>query len=365
MPIVLKAGGTAHSVSASSFGSEDELQRLLAERPELLRQESEPNLALIKREVQLGEAGALDLLLLRSDGLPVAVEVKLQRNGESRRVVVAQAIDYITALTDKTVDELDLETGGQVAEAIRAFTKDDEEAFDRTWTSLAANLRAGLARLIVAVDGSVPGLERMLRFLAEKSELDVQLFIVERFRSAENFEIAVARPTFSQASVSRSAISNDNTDLLESVRIYNDSADPQLKAVGIAQHYRQIRPPKWPPGSRTHYEFYQTQSYIGAELHIESDQARPMADVLSPLNGMTLPQAGKQLLWDPQWSSGRGRLTARFARGGDAATIALAMKELIDATYAPVTDRFALLGKHSAVGLPASGQLAPTPQTPP
>jgi predicted HNH restriction endonuclease len=49
----------------------------------------------------LGSSGFLDLLLINSDGLPIAVEVKLQKNSESRREVVAQAIDYITALADK------------------------------------------------------------------------------------------------------------------------------------------------------------------------------------------------------------------------------------------------------------------------
>ncbi len=88
-----------------------------------MKQGSEAPLALVKREVDLGDVGCLDLFLINSDGLPIAVEVKLQRNAQARREVVAQAIDYITGLTDKTADELDDETSGRVTEAIREFAR--------------------------------------------------------------------------------------------------------------------------------------------------------------------------------------------------------------------------------------------------
>lgn len=342
MAIVVKAGEIFHPVMSSAFANEDELQKLLADRPELLKQEHEAPLALVKREMELGDAGCLDLFLINGDGLPVAVEVKLQRNAQARREVVAQAIDYITGLTDKTVDELDEKTGGRVTEAIREFSGDDEEAFDRKWRALGANLRAGLARLIVAVDGSTPGLERILRFLAEKSELDVQLVVIERFRSDDKLEVVVARPTFTQASVSRMSLPRDNGDLLEAVQKYNDNADKDLKAVGTAANYRQIRPPQWPSGARIHYEFYQTQPYLGVELHLESDQAKPVGTVLSPLAGQALPSSAKELAWDPLWSNGRGKLTARFSRSEDSLVIATAMKELIDITLPIVSAKFAV-----------------------
>jgi len=51
-------------------------------------------LAYVARQVTLYSAGILDILLVDADGTPVAVEVKLGRNGESRREVVGQVIDY-------------------------------------------------------------------------------------------------------------------------------------------------------------------------------------------------------------------------------------------------------------------------------
>lgn len=335
MPIIIKNPQKAESIVRIPFSNEAELQKLLADHPVLLQNDAEAPLAFVQREVRLGNAGFLDILLINSEGLPIAVEVKLQRNSEARREVVAQALDYITELTDKTVDELDEQTGSRLSEAIRSFEENDAE-FERRWKSIGANLRAGLARLIVAVDGTNPSLERMLRFLAEKSELDVQLVVIEQYESSDGLRVFVGRQTFTQASVSHSAAPIvNNSRLLEAVSNYNETAATYLKAVGVAPNYRQIRPPSWPPGCRTHYEFYQTQASIGAELHIESDFAKPLSAVLTPLDGKLVE--ARTLTWDPVWSNGRGRLTIRFSHDDSPATIAAGMRELIKLTIEPVS----------------------------
>lgn len=343
MAIVLKNQGSAQAIQRVAFSNEAELQKLLEDNPSLLQNETEPPLAFVQREVRLGSSGYLDLLLINSDGLPIAVEVKLQKNAESRREVVAQAIDYITALTDKTVDELDEQTGAQLSQAIRTFDESDVE-FERRWKAIGANLRAGLARLIVAVDGSNPSLERMLRFLAEKSELDVQLVVVEQYKGNSDLSVFVSRQTFTQASVSDAPTTTiDNSRLLEAVGKYNETAPNDLKAVGVSQNYRQIRPANWPQGCRAHYEFYQTQAHIGAEIHIESDFARPLSAILSPLDGTKLKSGNQPLIWDNAWSNGRGRLAARFTHQDDPLVIAGAMKDLIDVTFAPITAKLSEL----------------------
>jgi hypothetical protein len=345
MAVILKNQGGAEAIQRVSFNNEAELQKLLADNPSLLQNEAEPSLAFVKREVNLGSSGYLDLLLINRDGLPIAVEVKLQKNAESRREVVAQAIDYITALTDKTVDELGEETGAQLSQAIRSFDESDVE-FERRWRAIGANLRAGLARLIVAVDGANPGLERMLRFLAEKSELDVQLVVVEQYKGAGDLSVFVGRQTFTQASVSDAPSRTvDNSRLLEAVTKYNETATADLTAVGISQNYRQIRPLGWPQGCRTHYELYQTTSYIGVELHIESDFASPLSTLLSPLAGKVIGSGHKALIWDSAWNSGRGRLAARFPHETDPAIISSAMKELIELTFAAASTKLSELAQ--------------------
>jgi hypothetical protein len=81
-------------VSPCGFSCEEDLELLLADFPNLLCGDGEPGIVLVGRQVILPEAGTLDLLLVTREGLPIAVEVKLARNAQSRREVVAQAIDY-------------------------------------------------------------------------------------------------------------------------------------------------------------------------------------------------------------------------------------------------------------------------------
>lgn len=60
---------------------------------------------MVDNQVSLSDAG-LDISCVDEDGLPVAVAIKLARNGDRRRVV-AQIVDYLSSLTTLTVDEVD------------------------------------------------------------------------------------------------------------------------------------------------------------------------------------------------------------------------------------------------------------------
>jgi hypothetical protein len=184
MPIRIKSTQGLEVVEQTSFAAETHLQEILAQAPDLLRQSGESPFALVTRELGLRDAGSLDILLVSSEGLPVAVEVKLEANGQSRRDVVAQAVDYLSALATYTNDELDAATKGQLSLALRSFEQDtSEQDFERRWAAVGANLRAGLARVLIAVDAAPQGLERIVRFLAESSDLDIQLVAIERYQT--------------------------------------------------------------------------------------------------------------------------------------------------------------------------------------
>src|SRR5258708_2687263 len=114
MPILIQSESGAQSVSPVEFSSEQELELVLKEHPELLQDDNESDeqnatrIAFVASQLDLPEgAGRLDLLFVSSDGLPIAVEVKLGENAEARRKMIGQAIDYLSALTSLTVDELD------------------------------------------------------------------------------------------------------------------------------------------------------------------------------------------------------------------------------------------------------------------
>jgi hypothetical protein len=343
MPILIRAKNSAQAISPQGFATESDLEMLLAGSPDLLRPDGSVALALVDGQVDLREAGILDLLFVSADGLPIAVEVKLARNAQARREVVAQAIDYLSSLTALTVDELDALVGGKLEAALRSFSDVDSASdFERRWQAVGANLRAGLARLVVALDDAPSGLERIFRFLARTSDLDVQLVTIQCY-TAELGEVYVPRFLLSPASEDKpGALPGGRTsrpELSQVVSIYNPTAPFDLQAVGSGVNYRQIRPPDWPGSFRTHYEFYQTRTYIGAELHLEADAARPLGTLLAPFAGRPVANGGAYLVWDQNWSSGRGRLAARFPVATDPDIIATAMRDLIALTRIPATEK--------------------------
>lgn len=134
MPIIIKNGdGSAECPKRVDFPNEEALEELLEKSPDLLRGDNEPETAFVARQVLLRETGKMDLLMVDAEGLPIAVEVKLARNGESRRQVLAQAIDYAASLTSLTVDELDRLCGGALEQALRRLSGDDQTSFEKIW----------------------------------------------------------------------------------------------------------------------------------------------------------------------------------------------------------------------------------------
>lgn len=343
MPILIRNGSQSEIVSSTAFPTEQELEILLANTPELLRHEGEPVIAFVARQVDLQEAGILDLLFVNKDGLPIAVEVKLARNAQARREVVAQAVDYLSSLTTLTVDELDQRVGGKLEEALRTLVEEEDSAFDLAWQAVGTNLRAGQARLVVALDDAPSPLERIFRFLARNSQLDVQLLTVQRYSSLEVGEVFVPRSLVDPASEDGPGTSTGprlpSPELTAIVDAYNSSAPQDAQALGKSPNYRLVRLAEW-RGMRTfgtHYEFMQTKDGVGAEFHIESDVARPLSESLMPFAGKVVADGRSVLAWDQNWSSGRGRLAARFPRDTPAEVVAQAMRDLIAMTGSTVT----------------------------
>lgn len=104
-PVVLqRVSPTDHRVA------EELIQRLVVEHPSLLPVEQlDPTFAPavpIGREIGTS-VGAIDALFVSPQGGITIVEAKLWRNPQARREVVGQIIDYATALSTWTYEELD------------------------------------------------------------------------------------------------------------------------------------------------------------------------------------------------------------------------------------------------------------------
>lgn len=155
------------------YASEEELERLLLGKPDLIAPERVEVRTVWARQLsRLGNA--LDLVGVGSDGSVTIVECKLGRNREERREVVAQVLEYASALWQMPVDEF-----------LSAFTartegrRDPGEALSKgasttqpgpfdlaEWRRLLAeNLRLGRFRLIIAVDDMSHGLKRIVDYV--------------------------------------------------------------------------------------------------------------------------------------------------------------------------------------------------------
>lgn len=330
MPIAFENGGVSCKLIEERFRNEDELQAYLERSPYLLVAESEPRVVTVQREVMLPAAGSLDLLLVDAEGVPVAVEVKLGRNSQARREVVAQAFDYVSALTSLTVDELDDAVDGALINALEDLSSEGSNVDLRKLCG--TNLRAGRIKVIVAVDEPNEGLLRIIRYVNEHSDLDVRLVSISKF---DDGRLLVPRILVSGAisNLSTSKISSlskiENAYFDKVINFYNNNSQESLQTIGHGRHYRQIRPDKWP--SAVHYEFLNTQDEICIELHLESDDVRPLGFELAKMDGIELlPDLFLQ--WDPNWSRKRGRLVARLAKDAPIQTIAKTMTTMIEKT---------------------------------
>ncbi len=86
-------GSRWHLLSPTGFPNEATLHNLVEEAPHVLPLAGTPRLIVLGREVQLG-SGRADLLAIEPSGRIAIIEIKLARNAEARRAVIAQVLAY-------------------------------------------------------------------------------------------------------------------------------------------------------------------------------------------------------------------------------------------------------------------------------
>ena len=165
--------GRLEPLEEQAFPTEDELQSLIADHPELLDGEQirpgDPRRwVLVTREKGIAESQgsgarwAVDHLIVDQDAVPTLVEVKRASNPEIRRTVVGQMLEYAAhAAASWTRDEL----RRSFEESSRAQNRDPDEVLgellaadgevdaDRFWDEVSRNLAANRLRLLFVADG--------------------------------------------------------------------------------------------------------------------------------------------------------------------------------------------------------------------
>ena len=185
------------------FETEDELQELIADYPQLLDGEQmrpgDPRRwILITREQGIAETPgehdrwAVDHLIIDQEAMPTLVEVKLRSNTEIRRTVVGQLLEYAAhAAQTWSADELrrrfressSAQGGDPDSELAALLQVDSEPKADQFWEQVAENLDARRLRLLFVADEIPAELARVTEFLnAQMPRIEVLAVEIKQFK---------------------------------------------------------------------------------------------------------------------------------------------------------------------------------------
>jgi hypothetical protein len=172
------------------FPDEQTLHWLVEQTPELLPLAGSPWLVILGSEVPLG-GGYADLLAVEPNGRMVVIEVKLARNAEARRAVVAQILAYAAFMKGTSPDVLESEVLRSSLRKQEASTignlvasQDKEGSYDEaTFASgLEESLTQGRFRLVLVLDDAPPELVRLVGYLESIApELVIDLITLSVF----------------------------------------------------------------------------------------------------------------------------------------------------------------------------------------
>lgn len=172
------------------FPLEADLHSLVEQAPQVLPLSGTPRLSVVGREVALG-TGSADLIAVERDGRVAVIEVKLSKNAEARRAVVAQILAYAAALqgTDPAAFESDvlgehLRRRGYEGLAAAVAADAQEGVFDPALFAqgLAASLAEGRFRLVLVLDAAPSELVQLVGYLEMLTDkLVIDLVTVSQF----------------------------------------------------------------------------------------------------------------------------------------------------------------------------------------
>lgn len=179
------ADGKLTAMTPAAPESEDAMQRLVADYPEIIA-DRDGALLLVRREQPIGDGEgdarwSLDHLFVTRDGVPVLVELKRAVDTRLRREVVGQMLDYaangtahwkagtIATSFAATAQAADQNPDEILADFLGADA--DAEAF---WQQVDANFSAGRIKLVFVADQIPRELARIVEFLNEQMKADVR-----------------------------------------------------------------------------------------------------------------------------------------------------------------------------------------------
>lgn len=159
-------------LAPSGFPSEEKLHDLVESSPGLLPLSGSPSVVVLGREVALGP-GYADLVAVEPDGRLVVIEIKLRRNSEARRAVVAQILTYAAYLKGWGIPDLEAalrpHLGRVDASSILDLVRGSDQSAEiepAAFTSgLTESLVSGAFRLVLVLDEAPSELVQLVGYL--------------------------------------------------------------------------------------------------------------------------------------------------------------------------------------------------------
>lgn len=183
-------GSNWQIMAPAGFPDEAALHTLVEQAPQMLPLAGSPSLVVLGREVLLGN-GYADLIAVEPSGRLAIIEVKLSKNAEARRAVVAQVLTYAAylkgtsaTLLEQTIlgQHLDKRGYASIADAVSA--SDQQGSFDAATftTGLAQSLEEERFRLIIVLDEAREELIQLTGYLqAVTDKLLIDLITVSAY----------------------------------------------------------------------------------------------------------------------------------------------------------------------------------------
>ena len=205
--IYLTTADGIEPLDETAFAREAELQKLIAEHPELLdgeqmRPGNPRRWLLITREKGIAETTgegarwALDHLLVDQDAMPTLAEVKRGWNSEIRRTIVGQVLEYAAHASEtwtaqhlretfeRNAEKRDIDPQEELDRLLQKGAEADADAF---WDEVERNLDANRLRLLFISDRIPDELARVVTFLNEQMpDIEVLAVEIKRFQGESN-----------------------------------------------------------------------------------------------------------------------------------------------------------------------------------
>jgi len=186
--VIRNQGGKWEKAERVIFADEAQLQKLLYGSPELIPTRLEGQVSVFTREAGLPGSGFTDLLGVDGQGNVMIIETKLARNGEIRRKVIGQVLEYAAYLWGMAFEDFDGFFLKREGKSLLELLAEKSPTIDQSQLKqdIERNLASGKFQLVIAVDGMNPELEKVIAYVSSRGTgLQLEALELELHRQGE------------------------------------------------------------------------------------------------------------------------------------------------------------------------------------